>query len=141
MVVPSRFTPANENELAAKKLQQPLSEHLCQTLVFPVSRPNWKLVRVVSLSGRGPDFHSAVESLCREADGKQFPAVVDIYYERAVTAWSPSHVVRGTAVRFSDGFLPPPAPDRSQLTPPPFPKPTDEEPMPISENAAPNPPP
>lgn len=125
--------PMGEAELAAKKLQLPLDTHLCKAVVYPTSRPDWKISRVVSLQGRGANFQAALESLCREADGQRLPAVVDIYYERAVTAWSQHHAIRGTAVRYGDGFEPPPAPELGSIKPPDMPKATDEEPAPSGE--------
>lgn len=127
--------PISEAELAAKKLQQPLEQHLCSASVYPKSSPDWKIKRVVSLQGRGENFHAALEALCREADGQKFPAVVDIYYERALTAWSQHHAIRGTAVRYIDGFAPPTAPELSTIKPPETPKLTDEEPAPFGEGA------
>jgi len=129
--------PIGEGELAAKKLQEPLDKHLCKAAIYPTTKPDWKVARVVSLQGRGPSFQAALEALCREADGQKFPAVVDIYYERAVTAWSPNHALRGTAVRYSDGFEPPTPPEIASVTPPSMPKPTDEEPAPSGEVAPP----
>lgn len=136
-----KIGPIGEAELAAKKLQEPLEQHLCKAQIHPAAKPDWKMVRVVSLLGRGPTFVAALEALCREADGQKFPAIVDVYYERAVTAWSPNHSVRGTAVRFSDGFEPPAPPEHSAIAPPPMPKATDEEPLPAGEAppAAPSP--
>jgi hypothetical protein len=125
--------PVGEGELAAKKLQAPLDKHLCKAAVYPMTKSDWKVARVVSLQGRGPNFQAALEALCREADGQKFPAIVDIYYERAVTAWSPNHALRGTAVRYGDGFEPPPPPEIASVTPPSMPKPTDEEPAPAGE--------
>jgi hypothetical protein len=131
--------PIGEAELAAKKLQEPLDKHLCKAAIYPVARPDWKISRVQSLQGRGPSFQAALEALCREADGQKFPALVDLYYERAVTAWSPNHALRGTAVRYSDGFEPPPPPEIASIKPPEMPKPTDEEPAPSGEPIPANP--
>lgn len=128
-----RVGPMGEAELAAKKLQQPLDTHLCKAVVYPTARPEWKVARVVSLQGRGANFQAALEALCREADGHRLPAVVDLYYERAVTAWSPNHAIRGTAVRYGEGFEPPPAPELGSIKPPDMPKVTDEEPAPSGE--------
>lgn len=125
--------PISESELAAKKLQQPLDQHLCAASVYPKSSPDWKIKRVVSLQGRGENFQAALEALCREADGQKFPAVVDIYYERAVTAWSQHHAIRGTAIRYVDGFAPPQAPELASIKAPEMPKLTDEEPAPYGE--------
>lgn len=129
-----RIGPVGEAELAAKKLQQPLDTHLCKAVVYPTAKPDWKISRVVSLQGRGTNFQAALEALCREADGHKLPAIVDIYYERAVTAWSPSHAIRGTAVRYGEGFEPPPAPELGSIKPPDMPKSTDEEPAPSGES-------
>ncbi len=128
-----RVGPMGEAELAAKRLQQPLDTHLCKAVVYPTARPDWKISRVVSLQGRGTNFQAALEALCREADGHRLPAVVDLYYERAVTAWSPNHAIRGTAVRYGEGFEPPPAPEMGSIKPPDMPKSTDEEPAPSGE--------
>lgn len=125
--------PIGEAELAAKKLQEPLDKHLCKAAVYPLARPDWKVTRVVSLQGRGTNFQAALEALCREADGQKFPAIVDVYYERAVTAWSPNHALRGTAVRYSEGFEPPAAPELTSIKPPEMPKSTDEEPAPYGD--------
>mgnify|MGYP000851726567 CR=1 FL=1 len=133
--------PIGEAELAAKKLQEPLDKHLCKARIHPIAKADWKLTRVVSLVGRGPSFLAALEALCREADGNKYVAVVDLYYERAVTAWSPNHAVRGTAVRFGEGFEPPEPPDLTAISPPPMPKATDEEPLPAGEATPPPPPP
>ncbi len=127
--------PISESELAAKKLQKPLDQHLCAAAVYPKAAPDWKIKRVVSLQGRGENFQAALEALCREADGQKFPAVVDIYYERAFTAWSQHHAIRGTAIRYVEGFVPPQAPDPTSIKPPEMPKLTDDEPAPYGEGS------
>lgn len=136
-----KIEPIGEAELAAKKLQDPLDKHLCKAAIHPIAKADWKLTRVASLIGRGPNFQAALEALCREADGQKFPAIVDIYYERAVTAWSPNHAVRGTAVRFGDGVDPPAPPELAAISPPLMPKATDDEPLPAGEAVPPPPPP
>jgi hypothetical protein len=127
--------PIGESELAARKLQKPLDQHLCAAAVYPKASPDWKIKRVVSLQGRGENFQAALEALCREADGQKFPAVVDIYYERAFTAWSQHHAIRGTAIRYVEGFVPPQAPEQTSIKPPEMPKLTDDEPAPFGEGA------
>src|SRR5436190_784562 len=77
--------------LAARKLQRPLTDHLCRAAVYPTTDKAWQVSRVATLSGRGPTFLEAPEALCREADGLRLPAVVDIYYFRAPDGWSETH--------------------------------------------------
>lgn len=137
----SRMTPApagqpvSESELAKRQLQTPLEQHLCKAAIYPTARADWRLVRVKSLAGRGPDFTSALEALCREADGQRLPAVVDIYFWRAPGGWSPNYELRGTAVTFEDGFDPPDAPAWNSIRPPEMPRNLDEEPPPAGEGA------
>lgn len=120
--------PMSEKVLAARKLQQPLSQHLCQAAIYPAADARWEMSRVAVISGRGPTFREALEALCREADGLKAPAVVDLYYWRLPDGWTRSHEVRGTAVRFQGSapppprfaeIQPPPPPDRSGSEPPP----------------------
>lgn len=125
--------PISERDLAMRQLQAPLDQHLCKAAVYPTARADWRLVRVKSLAGRGPDFNTALEALCREADGHKFPAVVDIYFWRAPGGWSPNYELRGTAVRFEDGFDAPDAPSWESIRPPDMPKNLDEEPPPAGE--------
>lgn len=125
---------ATETELAARYLQTPLENHRCKAAIYPHAKAAWKLVRVVAISGRGPNFATALEALCRETDGLKLPAVVDIYYSRPPSGWSPNHEIRGTAVRYEDGFTPPRAPKITEIHPPELPTNTDEEPAPQGES-------
>ncbi|MCS6913583.1 MAG: hypothetical protein RMK29_05985 [Myxococcales bacterium] len=120
--------PMSEKVLAARKLQQPLSQHLCQAAVYPTADARWPLSRVATISGRGPTFLEALEALCREADGLKAQAVVDLSYRRLPNGWSPSHELRGTAVRFQ-GHAPPP-PRFAEIHPPPPPPRSGHEPPP-----------
>ena len=122
-----------ETELAARYLQTPLENHRCKAAVYPHAKTNWKITRVVAVAGRGPSFATALEALCRETDGLRLPAVVDIYYARTPSGWSPNHEIRGTAVRYEDGFVPPHSPKISDIKPPEMPQNTDEEPAPQGE--------
>ncbi len=122
------FQPVSEKELAARQLQAPLDKHLCSAAVYPSAGAKWKLTRVAALAGRGPNFATALEALCREADGMKLPAVVDIYYWRTPSGWSPNYELRGTAVRYEEGFKPPEAPDFKDIHPPQMPHAGDEPP-------------
>ena len=122
-----------ETELAARYLQTPLENHRCKAAVYPHAKPNWKVVRVSAVAGRGPSFATALEALCRETDGLKLPAVVDIYYSRTPSGWSLNHEVRGTAVRYEDGFAPPHPPKMSDVRPPEMPRNMDDEPAPQGE--------
>ena len=125
---------STESELAARRLQPPLNQHLCSAAVYPNADQSWRMVRVVGLSGRGPDFISALEALCRETDGKKLPAVVDIYFTRAPSGWSNQYEIRGTAVRFEDSSQVPPAPDFNSIRQPEPPQNSDDEPAPQGES-------
>lgn len=125
---------STESELAARRLQPPLNQHLCSAAVYPNADQSWRMVRVVGLSGRGPDFISALEALCRETDGKKLPAVVDIYFTRAPSGWSNQFEIRGTAVRFEDSSQVPPAPDFNSIRQPEPPQNSDDEPAPQGES-------
>ena len=125
---------ATETELAARYLQTPLENHRCKAAVYPHAKSGWKLVRVVPIAGRGPSFATALEALCRETDGLKLPAVVDIYYNRTPSGWSPNHEIRGTAVRYEDGFSPPHAPKITDIHPPELPQNNDVEPAPQGES-------
>lgn len=125
--------PVTEKELAARYLQTPLENHRCKAAVFPHAKANWRLVRVVSIAGRGPSFATALEALCRETDGLKLPAVVDIYYNRTPSGWSANHEIRGTAVKYEDGFSPPHAPKITDIHPPELPQNNDSEPAPQGE--------
>lgn len=125
---------STESELAARRLQPPLNQHLCSAAVYPNAGQSWRMVRVVGLSGRGPDFISALEALCRETDGKKLPAVVDIYFTRAPSGWSNQFEIRGTAVRFEDSSQVPPAPDFNSIRQPEPPQNSDDEPAPQGES-------
>jgi hypothetical protein len=127
--------PISEQELALRHLQAPLDQHLCKAAVYPSARPDWRLVRVQSLAGRGTNFATALEALCREVDGQKLPAVVDIYFWRSPGGWSPNFELRGTAVRFEEGFTPPEAPAWESIKPPDMPTNLDEEPPPAGEGA------
>jgi hypothetical protein len=124
---------ASETELAARFLQTPLENHRCKAAVYPHAKNSWKIARVVAVAGRGPSFVTALEALCRETDGLKLPAVVDIYYSRAPSGWSPNHEIRGTAIRYEDGFVPPHAPKLSDIKQPELPKNGDDEPAPQGE--------
>lgn len=125
---------STESELAARRLQPPLNQHLCSAAVYPNADQSWRMVRVVGLSGRGSDFISALEALCRETDGKKLPAVVDIYFTRAPSGWSNQFEIRGTAVRFEDSSQVPPAPDFNSIRQPEPPQNSDDEPAPQGES-------
>lgn len=125
--------PVSESELSRRKLQAPLEQHLCKVAVYPSSRQDWQLQRVKSFSGRGQSFEAALEALCREVEGQRLPAVVDIFFARAPSGWSPTFEVRGTAVRFEDGFTPPPPPEWSSIRAPEMPTNLDVEPPPAGE--------
>lgn len=128
-----KFKPTSEAELAARRLQETLDKHQCKAAVYPSADPDWRVVRVQSLAGRGASFQTALEALCREADGKKLQAIVDIYYWRTPSGWSPSHELRGTAVRYEEGFTPPPAPAFADLRPPEMARSSDDEPAPAGE--------
>jgi len=123
-----------EKELAARYLQTPLENHRCKAAVYPHAKSGWRVVRVVSIAGRGPSFATALEALCRETDGLKLPAVVDIYYNRTPSGWSPNHEIRGTAVRYEDGFSPPHPPRITDIHPPELPQNNDVEPAPQGES-------
>jgi hypothetical protein len=123
----------SETDLAARFLQTPLENHRCKAAVYPHTKAGWRVTRVSSVSGRGPSFATALEALCREADGLRLPAVVDIFYARTPSGWSPQHEVRGTAVRYEDGFSPPQPPKLSEIKPPQMPGSNDDEPAPQGE--------
>lgn len=123
----------SERELAMRKLQAPLETHLCQTAVYPIAKQDWPLQRVQAFTGRGKTFEAALEALCREVEGRRLPAVVDIYYTRTPSGWSPNFEIRGTAVRFDEGFSPPPPPQWSNIRPPEMPANLDVEPPPAGE--------
>jgi len=125
--------PISEQELAQRHLQAPLEQHLCKAAVYPTAGSDWRLVRVQSLAGRGVSFATALEALCREVDGQKLPAVVDIYFWRAPGGWSPNYELRGTAVRFEEGFSPPSPPAWENIKPPEMPTNLDEEPPPAGE--------
>ena len=127
------FKPVPESELAARYLQTPLENHRCKAAVFPHAKTSWKILRVSAVAGRGPSFATALEALCRETDGLKLPAVVDIYYQRTPSGWSPNHEIRGTAIRYEDGFVPPHAPKISDIRPPEMPQNSDDEPAPQGE--------
>ena len=127
--------PVPERDLARRHLQAPLEQHVCKAAVYPSSQGDWRLVRLQSLVGRGPNFETALEALCREADGQQFPAIVDIYFWRAPGGWSPNYELRGTAVRFEEGFTPPDPPRWESIRPPQMPTNLDEEPPPAGEGS------
>jgi hypothetical protein len=124
-----------ETELAARFLQTPLENHRCKAAVYPHAKSGWKMVRIAAVAGRGPSFATALEALCRETDGLKLPAVVDIYYSRTPSGWSPNHEIRGTAVRYEEGFTPPHAPKLSDVRPPEMPRNMDDEPAPQGEGA------
>ena len=128
--------PTPERELAARHLQTPLEKHLCKAAVYPTAATDWRLVKVASLRGRGVSFEAALESLCREADGQRLPAIVDIFYWRIPGGWTPNYELRGTAVRFEDGFSPPTPPEWGNIRAPDMPPTTDEEPPPAGEVAS-----
>lgn len=125
--------PISERELALRKLQAPLEQHLCKIAIYPSSRQDWQLQRIKSFSGRGKTFEAALEALCREVEGHKLPAVVDIFFARAPSGWSPTYEVRGTAVRFEDGFTPPQAPEWNSIRAPEMPANLDVEPPPAGE--------
>jgi hypothetical protein len=125
--------PQSERDLASRQLQAPLDQHLCKAAIYPTARADWRIARVKSLSGRGTNFATALEALCREADGLGLPAVVDIYFWRAPGGWSPNYELRGTAIRFEEGFAAPDAPAWDSIRPPEMPKNLDEEPPPAGE--------
>jgi len=122
-----------ESELAARYLQTPLENHRCKAAIYAHAKSSWKIARVSAVAGRGPSFATALEALCRETDGLKLPAVVDIYYSRTPSGWSPNHELRGTAVRYEEGFIPPHAPKISDIKPPEMPQNTDDEPAPQGE--------
>lgn len=128
-----KFKPTSEAELAARRLQEALDKHQCKAAVYPSAEPDWRVVRVQSLAGRGASFQTALEALCREADGKKLQAIVDIYYWRTPSGWSPSHELRGTAVRYEEGFTPPPPPAFADVRPPEMARSSDDEPAPAGE--------
>lgn len=121
------FEPMSERTLAARKLQTPLTQRACRAAVYPRTDAGWPVATAVPIVGRGETFTAALEALCREADGQGAVAVADLFH-RPATGFSPSHEVRGTALRFAPGFTPPPAPDREAIPPPPRPSPGDEPP-------------
>ena len=125
----------SEAELAARYLQTPLENHRCKAAVYPHAKNSWKIARVIAVAGRGPSFVTALEAMCRETDGLKLPAVVDIYYSRAPSGWSPNHEIRGTAIRYEDGFVPPHAPKLSDIKQPDMPKNNDDEPAPQGEGS------
>ena len=125
--------PMNEKVLAARKLQRPLSSHLCRAAIYPATEKGWQVSRVATLSGRGPTFLEALEALCREADGLRLPAVVDIYYFRAPDGWSETHEVRGVGVSYDEGFKPPAPPNFVDIKPPSPPQRGTSEPAPSGE--------
>ena len=125
--------PTTEHDLANRQLQAPLEQHRCRAAVYPTARADWRIVRVRSLAGRGPNFTTALEALCREADGQKVAAVVDIYFWRAPGGWSPNYELRGTAVSFEEGFVAPDPPQWDTIRPPEMPKNLDEEPPPAGE--------
>ena len=129
-----QFKAVAEKELAARYLQTPLENHRCKAAVYPHAKANWRLVRVVSIAGRGPSFATALEALCRETDGLKLPAVVDIYYNRTPSGWSANHEIRGTAVKYEDGFSPPHPPRITDIHPPELPQNNDVEPAPQGES-------
>jgi hypothetical protein len=118
-----------------RKLQAPLDQHMCTTAIYPIASQDWPLQRVQSFAGRGKTFQEALESLCREVEGRKLPAVVDIYFGRTPSGWSSQFEVRGTAVRFDDGFSPPPAPAWESIRPPEMPT-SNEEPLPAGEGGS-----
>jgi hypothetical protein len=127
--------PVSEKELAMRKLQQPLDQHQCKIAVYPSAGRDWQLERMQGLVGRGASFATALESLCREAEGRRAGAVVDLYYQRVPNGWSSTVELRGTAVRFETGFQPPPAPEWESIRPPELPTNLDSEPSPEGEGA------
>lgn len=128
----ARNEPVSERVLAARRLQAPLSQHLCQAAVYPVQPPSVHASRVTALAGRGKNFPEALEALCREADGLKVPAIVDIYYWRNPGGWSDTHEVRGVAIRFEEGTAAPAPPKFADIQPPKMPD-LREEPPPASE--------
>lgn len=133
--VAEKFKPSSEAELAARRLQEPLEKHACKAAIYPVAESDWRLVRVASLAGRGSSFQTALEALCREADGRRLQAIVDIYYWRTPSGWSAYHELRGTAVRYEDQFTPPTAPAFADIRPPQMAHSSDEEPPPAGESS------
>lgn len=132
-VVVAENQPMSEKVLAARKLQRPLSEHMCRAAVYPQSDKGFQVSRVATLAGRGASFAEALEALCREADGLRLPAVVDIYYFRVPDGWSGVHEVRGVGVSYDAGFTPPQPPPFEGIRPPQPPQRTAAEPAPSGE--------
>lgn len=128
--------PSTEKELAMRKLQEPLEQTTCKVAIYPTAKQDWQVQRLQALVGRGKSFETALEALCREVEGRKLPAVVDIYYGRVPSGWSPNFEVRGTAVRFEGGFSPPPPPSRSSIHPPEMPTNIDVEPAPAGERSS-----
>jgi hypothetical protein len=120
--------PMSEKVLAARKLKQPLSRHLCQAAVYPSADRAWRVTPVAALSGRGTTFQEALEALCREADGLRLPAVADIHYIRPPSGWTGTQEVRGTGLAYEPGFTPPPPPGFAEIQPPPLPRAAVEPP-------------
>jgi hypothetical protein len=129
-------SPVPEKELAMRRLQQPLDQHLCKVAIYPTAGRDWQLERLQGLAGRGQSFAAALESLCREGEGRRAVAIVDLYYQRLPNGWSSSYEVHGTAVRFDAGFAPPPAPNWESIRPPEMPTNLDAEPAPQGEGAS-----
>lgn len=127
-------SPQSEKVLAARKLQQPLSQHLCKAAIYAQPERGWPLSEVTPITGRGPSFPAALEALCREADGLRLDAVTNIQYRRLPGGWSPAHELTASAIRFQAGFAAPAAP-RFEDIPPPGPVVWDKEPPPAGEVA------